>query len=105
MPNAIEARGLTKLYDGRLAVDRLDWALPAGSVCALLGPNGAGKTTLIRMLLGFSHATQGSCRVLDRDPWEMPPEVRARVGFVAEEPILPAWASVRALLAFHRSLY
>ena len=45
----IETRGLTKRFrGGQVAVDRLDLAVPAGSVFGFLGPNGSGKTTTIR---------------------------------------------------------
>jgi lipooligosaccharide transport system ATP-binding protein len=49
----LEARGLTKRYDGRTVVDQLDLACRKGSVLGLLGANGAGKTTTLRMLYGF----------------------------------------------------
>jgi ABC-2 type transport system ATP-binding protein len=40
-------------------VDRVDLAIPTGSVCGFVGPNGAGKTTTIRMLLGLIRPTAG----------------------------------------------
>jgi lipooligosaccharide transport system ATP-binding protein len=49
----LEARGLTKRYDGRAVVDGLDLTCRKGSVLGLLGANGAGKTTTLRMLYGF----------------------------------------------------
>ncbi len=103
--NAIETEALTKRYQGPPVVDQLDWALPVGSACALLGPNGAGKTTTLQMLLGFTPPTSGTCRVLGAEPWDLAPEVRARIGFVSEEPILPGWLRVRDLVAYHASLY
>lgn len=60
--DVIRTRGLTKRYrGGQLAVDRLDLAVPAGSVFGFLGPNGSGKTTTIRMLMGLIEPTAGSC--------------------------------------------
>ena len=48
---AIEAsEGLVKRYGSTVALDGLDLAVPAGTVCGLLGPNGAGKTTAVRIL-------------------------------------------------------
>jgi len=102
---AIEADGLTKHYGTATAVDDLTWSLPAGEACAFLGPNGAGKSTALRMLLGFTPASRGTCRVLGENPWEMAPATRARIGYVAEQSILPPWMRVGALLDFHRSLY
>ncbi|MFF8960574.1 ABC transporter ATP-binding protein [Streptomyces sp. NPDC014894] len=65
MTAVIETHGLTKRYrGGRLAVDRLDLTVPAGSVFGFLGPNGSGKTTTIRMLMGLIAPTAGTATVL-----------------------------------------
>jgi ABC-type branched-subunit amino acid transport system ATPase component len=46
----IEAKGLTKRFDGFTAVDEVTLSVGHGELLALLGPNGAGKTTTVRML-------------------------------------------------------
>lgn len=47
----IEARGLTKRYGSRLAVDDLNFTVRPGVVTGFLGPNGAGKSTTIGILM------------------------------------------------------
>jgi ABC-2 type transport system ATP-binding protein len=39
----IEARGLSKRYGDKLAVDDLSFTVQPGRVTGFLGPNGAGK--------------------------------------------------------------
>lgn len=56
---AIAAYGLTKKFEGYLAVNDLDLEVQAGEVYGLIGPNGAGKTTLIRMLAAAEEPTKG----------------------------------------------
>ena len=56
----LEARGLTKRYGSRLAVDHLDLRCRRGTVLGLLGANGAGKTTTLRMLYGFVPPDDGA---------------------------------------------
>jgi len=87
--NLIEAHGLTRKFDDRLAVDGLSMRLAGGQVLALLGPNGAGKTTTMRMLAGLLAPTSGSATVcgyalgkLDEDN----DAIRARCGVVPEAP-------------------
>ncbi|WP_117209246.1 ABC transporter ATP-binding protein [Allorhizocola rhizosphaerae] len=63
---AIVTDGLTKRYGGRIAVDRLSMAVPAGQVTGFVGPNGAGKSTTIRMLLSLIRPTAGSATVFGR---------------------------------------
>jgi ABC-2 type transport system ATP-binding protein len=59
----IEARGLTKRYEDKVAVDSLSFTVRPGRVTGFLGPNGAGKTTTMRMILGLDRPTAGSVTV------------------------------------------
>jgi ABC-2 type transport system ATP-binding protein len=59
----IEARGLTKRYGDKLAVDGLTFTVRPGMVTGFLGPNGAGKSTTMRMVLGLDAPTGGSVTV------------------------------------------
>jgi len=59
----IEARGLTKRYGSRLAVDDLNFRVAPGVVTGFLGPNGAGKSTTMRMILGLDRPTAGTVTV------------------------------------------
>ena len=59
----IEARGLTKRYGDKLAVDGLDFTVQPGRVTGFLGPNGAGKSTTMRMIMGLDAPTAGTVTV------------------------------------------
>jgi ABC-2 type transport system ATP-binding protein len=59
----IEARGLTKRYGDKLAVDDLTFRVRPGTVTGFLGPNGAGKSTTMRLILGLDAPTRGSVTV------------------------------------------
>ncbi len=52
---SVEARGLTKVYSGKPAVDDLSFTLEPGVVTGFLGPNGSGKSTTMRLMLGLDH--------------------------------------------------
>ena len=62
----IEARGLTKRFGDKLAVDQLSFTVEPGRITGFLGPNGAGKTTTMRLILGLDHPTRGSVSVNGR---------------------------------------
>ena len=64
----IEARGLTKVYGERRAVDGVDVTVEAGDVYGYLGPNGARKTTSLRMMLGLIRPTEGQALLFGKDP-------------------------------------
>jgi ABC-2 type transport system ATP-binding protein len=59
----IEARGLTKRYGAKVAVDDLSFTVRPGVVTGFLGPNGAGKSTTMRMLLGLDAPSAGSATI------------------------------------------
>jgi ABC-2 type transport system ATP-binding protein len=79
---AIEARGLVKRFDGALAVDGVDLAVPEGAIYGVLGPNGAGKTTTLRMLLGIIEPDSGERRVLGH---ANPQHIARQIGYLPEE--------------------
>src|SRR3954451_21631783 len=56
----IEARGLTKSYGDKVAVDGLSFTVRPGMVTGFLGPNGAGKSTTMRMIMGLDRPSAGS---------------------------------------------
>lgn len=59
----IEARGLSKTYGEKKAVDDLSFTIRPGVVTGFLGPNGAGKSTTMRLLLDLDEPTSGSATV------------------------------------------
>ena len=65
--NAVELQGVTKRFGHHVAVDRLDLAVPEGTVYGFIGPNGSGKTTTLRMILRILYPESGRITVLGRD--------------------------------------
>ncbi len=105
MSPVISASGLTMRFPGCLALDGVDFQVPAGAVFALLGENGAGKTTLIRILTGFLRASGGSCQVLGLDPLREALAIRRRVGYVSDAPPLYDWMRVGEIGWFASAFY
>jgi ABC-2 type transport system ATP-binding protein len=62
----IEARGLTKDYGEKRAVDGLTFTVRPGIVTGFLGPNGSGKSTTMRLVLGLDRPTAGNVTVNGR---------------------------------------
>jgi lipooligosaccharide transport system ATP-binding protein len=80
----IRAQQLTKRFNGRAVVDRIDLDIQAGHCFGLLGPNGAGKTTTLRMLLGQSPLSGGELHVFGLPVGEAARTIRARAGVVPQ---------------------
>lgn len=86
----LAAQGLSREYDGVLAVDDVSFGLVRGRVLGVIGASGSGKTTLARMLLGLETPDAGTV-TLDDDPWVPLPERerrprRHRVAAVVQDP-------------------
>lgn len=97
MTDIINARGVSRAFDGLLAVDHVDLDIPAGAVVGLIGPNGAGKTTLLRALLGLTSA-EGELTMLGRQPMRDHVQLMQEVSFIADTAVLPRWMRVDELL-------
>ena len=63
MPDALEARGLTKYFGDFAAIDDVSLSFPRGMVHAVVGQNGAGKTTFSRLICGLYEPTAGEVLV------------------------------------------
>ena len=72
----IELKGITKEYDGSLALDNVDLYIKDGEFLTLLGPSGCGKTTLLRIIAGFVTPTSGTVMIGGKDMKGVPPHKR-----------------------------
>ncbi len=61
----VEAKGISKAYEGKLLVDDLSFQIPKGGIVGIVGPNGAGKTTLFKMITGEVKPDKGTIRLGD----------------------------------------
>jgi branched-chain amino acid transport system ATP-binding protein len=62
----LEVRGITKRFEGLLAVDTVDLDVAEGDIVGVIGPNGAGKTTLFNCMSGLEVPTSGEIRFRDK---------------------------------------
>lgn len=84
----IQTFDLGKDYGSLAAVKHLNLTVNPGELFGFLGPNGAGKTTTIRMLTGLLRPTSGTATVAGHDILREPLEVKAAIGYLAENPFL-----------------
>jgi osmoprotectant transport system ATP-binding protein len=82
----IRLHSVTKRYDGRTAVDALDWECAKGETHALIGPSGCGKSTLLRLIVWLIRPDRGT---VEFDGQPITPQrvrdVRHRIGYVIQE--------------------
>ncbi|MEX2210878.1 MAG: ABC transporter ATP-binding protein [Gaiellaceae bacterium] len=92
----IRARGLSKRYGPKRVIQGLDLDVPAGGFVVVTGPNGSGKTTLLRLVAGLVAPSAGELDVAAH---------RARIGFLAHEPLVYRELSALQNLDLYGRLY
>lgn len=98
----IEIKNVAKWYGGVVALSGLSANIGRG-LTSLLGPNGAGKSSLIRILCGLTSPSQGSVRVLGKDP-RTSGEIRRDIGLVPQQERLPPGVNALEFVAMAASL-
>lgn len=99
-PNVISTSGLSKTYKTIQALKPLNLIVKQNSIFGFLGPNGAGKTTTIKLLLGLTHPTSGSASIFGMDCVSQSVDIRARVGYLPQEPHYYEHMTARETLRF-----
>ncbi|MHA2006519.1 MAG: ABC transporter ATP-binding protein [Promethearchaeota archaeon] len=84
----IRVEGLKKFFGDVKAVNDISFEVYKGEVFGLLGPNGAGKTTTIKLLLGLLEPNNGQMNVFGLNPERNEVEIKRRIGYVSEEPLI-----------------
>ena len=82
----IAMRGLSKVFDQKVAVQPLDLDIAPGELFCFLGPNGAGKTTTIKMVTGLLRPTTGQALIGGYDIQTHPVEAKSHIGYIPDHP-------------------
>jgi len=78
--NALEMRGVTKMFGALAAIRDITLTVRSGERRAVLGSNGAGKTTLFNCVTGDFLPTGGTIRLFGEDVTRFPAYERIRRG-------------------------
>ena len=92
--------GLKRAHGPQFCLGPVDLTGAAGETVAILGRNGAGKTTLFQLLTGHGEAHSGEVRLAGQKLRHDTPAIKARVGYLPQDPLLPRWASGREVLNY-----
>ena len=96
---------VSKSFNGKWAVKRLDLRVDKGEVFGLLGPNAAGKTTTIRMMTGLLRPTEGKILIGGYDIVKEPIKTKSIFGYVPDKAFLYEKLKGREFLKFVASIH
>jgi ABC-2 type transport system ATP-binding protein len=105
MSAVLEFQQIGYSYGTKPVLAGVDLALDSGEVVGLVGRNGAGKTTLLKLAMGMLHPHAGRVRAFGLSPTSDAVAVKKRIGYVAEDQVLPPGRNIADLIAFHRYLF
>lgn len=106
---AIEIKNLYKSFRSgfflkkQLVLHNLSLQVQQGEAFGFLGPNGAGKTTTIRIINGLSYPDQGEVFIFGKENTNV--GVKARIGFLPEEPYFYHYLTGWEFLDFYSQLF
>jgi len=101
MEEYLKLDNIRKAYGGKVAVDDLSLAVPAGSIYGIIGPNGAGKTTTIRMIMDIIAPDSGSILIGGSKPGN---DFKNIVGYLPEERGLYKKMTLEEVIVFFAEL-
>ena len=98
----INAQGISKNFDGLMAVDDLNLKIKKGEVFGFLGPNGAGKTTSINIMVGLLKPSTGKVMVNGDDIEKID---RGLIGICPQEIVLWEYLTCKESLMLMGDMY
>ena len=101
----IDCRGLGKQYGTREALVDLTLSIPSGACYGILGPNGSGKTTFLKLVCGLFRPTTGTLEVCGHPMPQRGEQVRARLGVLLDQPLVPRHLPLSKVLQYVNDLH
>ena len=103
--SVIVSENLSRDYKNHRAVNSLNLDIYPGELFGLVGPDGAGKTTTLRLLAGLLYISDGTASIEGFDLKTQSEQIKARVGYMAQEFNLYGELTVAENLHFFSELY
>lgn len=100
----IQAKNITKTFDGFKALDEASLHVKKGSVYGLVGPNGAGKSTIIRHITGIYRPDSGEV-LIDGEPVMENPAAKAKFAYIPDDFFYYLQATTKDMKKFYQGLY
>jgi len=100
----IEAKNLTKQFDGFTALNHVSCRISRGSIYGMVGSNGAGKSTFLRIITGIYRQDAGSVEI-DGAPVFDNPAVKSRLLLIPDELFFLPGASMNRMADCYRAFY
>ncbi|WP_042201821.1 ABC transporter ATP-binding protein [Paenibacillus camerounensis] len=101
MTTILRTWNLTKVYQGKEAVNSVNMNIKQGEIYGFLGPNGAGKSTVMKMITNLVKPTAGEIEFFGEKMTSRSYEMLKRMGCIIEHPVFYDKLTARENLELH----
>lgn len=102
---SIVIKNVSKVFGSQKVLDNVSFSIKKGEIVGFLGPNGAGKSTLMKIITGYSKASEGGIIVNDFDIIENKMSAQNTIGYLPEHNPLYLEMYIKEYLFFIASIY
>ena len=100
----IKAVGLTKIFDGKKALDAIDLSIKDGSIFGLVGSNGSGKSTFLRLAAGI-YTPDGGGITADGEKIFDNFRKKTEIAYLGDTPYFMPHATIKETAKLYRTVY
>lgn len=100
----IKAVGLTKIFDGKKALDEIDLSIKDGSIYGLVGSNGSGKSTFLRLAAGI-YTPDGGGITADGEKIFDNFRKKTEIAYLGDTPYFMPHATIKETAKLYRTVY
>jgi ABC-2 type transport system ATP-binding protein len=102
---ALSVENVSFSYNGKKALDRIEFTIRPNECALLLGPNGAGKSTLFALITRLYDTRNGRITLCGYDIKSQTAQALAKLGIVFQQPTLDMDLTVLQNLHYHTALH
>lgn len=101
MEYILRTKNLTKVFQNKEVVSKVNMNIKKGEIYGFLGPNGAGKTTVMKMLVNLLKPTMGEIEIFNETINTNSYKYLSKIGVIIETPIFYNKLTCREILELH----
>jgi ABC-2 type transport system ATP-binding protein len=105
MGKIIQLKNVSKNYGTKKVLEKINFAVEAGTFTTLIGCNGAGKSTTLRLIAGVERIEHGSVLTLDEDPYDFQFPHRSDLFFIHENYQLAFPVNLLEMVQIYREVF
>ncbi len=102
---SVKVINISKTFESQKALDKVSFEIEKGEIVGFLGPNGAGKSTLMKIITGYTKASEGEIFICESNIETDRINAQRKIGYLPENNPLYLEMYVKEYLNFCASIH